>query len=76
MTMTKRRKGPHELVAFLAMHAVDYQKFYKLDGLHPIHYDLMKKYGARMDSFKRATNASCGEQSPRGEYEQKVDRDV
>lgn len=53
---TKKRR-PHELVAFLAMFAVDYQKFYKLNGLHPIHYDLMKKYGARMDDFKRATDA-------------------
>lgn len=55
-TRPKRRK-PHELVAFLAMYAVDYQKFFKLDGLHPEHYDMMKKYGARMDDFKRATNA-------------------
>jgi len=50
-----KKRAPHELVAFLAMYAVDYQKFYKLNGLHGIHYDLMKKYGARMDDFKRAT---------------------
>jgi hypothetical protein len=42
---------------FLAMWAVDYQKLYKLDGLHPRHFRLLKKYGARMDSFKVATNA-------------------
>ena len=52
-----RKKPPHELVAFLAMYAVDYAKFFKLNGLHPIHYDLMKKYGARMDDVKRATDA-------------------
>lgn len=56
--MTKKpKKRAHELVGFLAMWAVDYQKLYKLDGLHPAHYALMKKYGARMDSFKPATNA-------------------
>lgn len=49
-----KKKKAHELVAFLAMWAVDYAKMYKLDGLHPRHYDLMKKYGARMDDFKRA----------------------
>lgn len=48
---------PHELVGFLGCWAVKYQEDYGLDGLHPIHYDLMVKYGARMDSFKRATNA-------------------
>jgi len=54
--MAKRRA--HELVGFLAIWATQYQKDYKLDGLHPTHYDLMVKYGARMDSFKRATNAA------------------
>lgn len=49
-----KKKRAHELVGFLAMWAVDYAKAYKLDGLHPRHYDLMKKHGARMDSFKRA----------------------
>lgn len=47
----------HELVPFLAMWAVQYQRDYRLNGLHPIHYDLMAKYGARMDDFKRATDA-------------------
>lgn len=47
----------HELVPFLAIHATRYQEDYGLNGLHPIHYNLMQKYGARMDSFKRATNA-------------------
>lgn len=46
----------HELVPFLAVHADRYQREHVLDGLHPTHYDLMVKYGARMDSFKRATN--------------------
>lgn len=27
-----KKRRPHELVAFLAMWAVDYQKMYKLDG--------------------------------------------
>jgi hypothetical protein len=53
-----KKKRAHELVGFLAMWAVDYQKAWKLDGLHPRHYALMKKYGARMDDFKIATNAS------------------
>jgi len=57
MTARKRKKRSHELVGFLAMWAVDYQKAYKLNGLHPRHYALMKKYGARMDDFKIATNA-------------------
>ncbi len=50
-------KRMHELVPFLAIHANQYAIDYGLDGLHPTHYDLMVKYGARMDSFKRATNA-------------------
>lgn len=53
----KRRKQ-HELVAFLAMFAVDYQKAFKLNGLHPLHFDLMEKYGARMVDFRKATNAN------------------
>jgi hypothetical protein len=47
----------HELVPFLAIHADRYQRDNELNGLHPVHYDLMVKYGARMDSFQRATNA-------------------
>lgn len=54
----KKRKQ-HELVAFVAIWAVQYQKDYGLDGLHPTHYDLIEKYGGRMDSFTRATNAQC-----------------
>jgi hypothetical protein len=53
--MEKRKM--HELLPFLAIHAVEYQKSYGLNGLHPTHYDLMVKYGARMVDFKRATNA-------------------
>lgn len=52
----KKRKQ-HELVAFVAIWAVQYQRDYGLDGLHPTHFDLIEKYGGRMDSFKRATNA-------------------
>jgi len=55
--MAKRRRRPHELVGFLAVWADRYQRDYDLNGLHPVHYDLMEKYGARMDGFKRATNA-------------------
>ncbi len=51
------RRKAHELVPFLAVWAAQYQRDYKLDGLHPVHYDLMVKYGARMVDFKRATNA-------------------
>ena len=53
-----RKRKSHELVPFLAMWAVDYAKHHGLDGLHPTHYDLMKKYGARMDAFKRAEIAT------------------
>ncbi len=53
---TKRKRKMHELVPFLAMFAADYQRHFQLNGLHPRHYDLMKKYGARMDDFKRATS--------------------
>lgn len=53
-----RKKHAHELVPFLAIWAVQYQRDYRLNGLHPIHYDLLKKYGARIDSFQRATNAT------------------
>ena len=49
---------PHELLPFLAMHAARYAEDCNLNGLHPVHFDLMVKYGARMDQFKRATNAS------------------
>lgn len=52
----KENRKPHELVAFLALWAVDFAARNELDGLHPTHYRLMKKYGARMDSFKEATN--------------------
>jgi hypothetical protein len=58
MAAKPKKKRQHELVAFLAMYAVDYQKSFKLDGLHPVHYDLMKKYGARLVDFKKATNAA------------------
>lgn len=47
----------NELVAFVAIWAVQFQKDHGLDGLHPTHYDLMMKHGARMVDFKRATNA-------------------
>jgi hypothetical protein len=46
----------HELLPFLAIWAVQYQRDNGLNGLHPIHYDLMVKYGARMAAFKRATD--------------------
>lgn len=53
----KRRKQQHELVVFLALWAVKYAEDYELNGLHPTHYDLMEKYGARMNDFRRASNA-------------------
>jgi hypothetical protein len=52
-----KKQRPHELTPFLAMWAADYAKTYKLDGLHPRHYALLKKYGARLDDFTIATNA-------------------
>lgn len=59
-TKPKRKRKAHELVAFVALWAVKYQEDCGLNGLHPIHYDLMEKYGARMVSFVRATNAHTG----------------
>jgi hypothetical protein len=53
------------VVAFLAPWAVRYQQDYRLDGLHPLHFDILEKAGARMDDFKRANlpvpPASAGE---------------
>ncbi len=62
----KQRKKPHELVAFLAVHADQYARDHGLNGLHPVHYDLMKKYGARMLSFERATNAAVTQDQRNG----------
>ena len=53
-----KKKRMHELVPFLAIHAVGFARQWNLDGLHPTHYDLMVKYGARMVAFTRATNAA------------------
>ena len=47
----------NELLPFLVAWAARYSDDSKLDGLHPVHYDLMLKHGARMDGFKRATNS-------------------
>lgn len=52
------RRTPHELLPFLVLWADQYQRDYELNGLHPVHYDLMQKYGARMDKFRRASNAA------------------
>ena len=41
------RKSMHELVPFLAVHAERYAREFGLNGLHPVHYDLMLKDGAR-----------------------------
>jgi hypothetical protein len=43
------------LIGFVAIWAGKYSEDHGLDGLHPVHYDLLKKYGGRMDDFKRAT---------------------
>ncbi len=51
-----RKKKQNELIGFLVIWAVRYAKDYGLNGLHPTHYDLMVKHGARMVDFKRATN--------------------
>lgn len=51
----RRKKPQHELVGFLAVYAVQYQRDQGLNGLHPVHYDLMEKHGCRMVDFKRAT---------------------
>lgn len=42
------------VVTFLAPWAVRYAKDFGLDGLHPKHYDMLEKCGARMVDFKRA----------------------
>lgn len=46
-----------DLAPFLAIWADRYQRDHKLDGLHPVHYDLLAATDARMAGFKRATNA-------------------
>ena len=51
----RTRKTPHELVVFLVLWAERYAREGGINGLHPTHYDLMVKYGCRMDDFKRAT---------------------
>lgn len=58
-----RKAAGDELVSFLVIWADRYQRDYGLDGLHPVHYDLMKKYGARMDDFKRASLPDYPEES-------------
>jgi hypothetical protein len=45
------------IVTFGALWAVPHSERYGLNGLDPAHYDMLEKYGARMDSFKRATNS-------------------
>lgn len=57
-TANSNKRKQHELLPFLAVWADRYQRDYGLDGLHPTHYDLMKKYGAPMERFARATNAT------------------
>lgn len=62
-----RKKKQNELIGFLVIWAVQYQKDCGLDGLHPTHYDLMVKHGARMDDFKPATNAPIPPAERQGE---------
>jgi hypothetical protein len=50
-----KKQEQHPLVAFLAIYAERYARENGLDGLHPVHYALMEKYGAPMRRFKRAT---------------------
>ena len=45
------------VIAFGSMWATAYQRDHGLDGLHPHHFDILQKAGAKMDLFKRATNA-------------------
>ena len=44
------------VVAFAGIRAVEYAKLHGLpkDTLHPTHYDLLEKCGARLDDFARA----------------------
>jgi hypothetical protein len=51
------RKQIAYLAPFLAIWADAYQRDHGLDGLHPIHYDMLAETGTRMVGFKRATNA-------------------
>lgn len=57
MEIKELREMIAALAPFLAIWAVQYQQHYQLDGLHPVHFDLLAKAGARMDGFNRATNA-------------------
>jgi hypothetical protein len=57
LAVTRAAAEPeNELLVFLAIHAAKYADDNALNGLHPTHYDLMEKHGARMVSWKRATN--------------------
>jgi hypothetical protein len=51
-----------ELVTFCAVWAVPYAQGLGLpDGhLHPLHYDMLERYGARMDDFTRAALPHTG----------------
>lgn len=46
-----------DLAPFLAIWAERYREDYGLNGMHPVHYDLLAQTGCRMVDFKRATNA-------------------
>ena len=45
------------VIGFCGLWADRYMRDYGLDGLHPKHFDILEKAGARMDDFRRATNA-------------------
>lgn len=48
------------LAPFLAIWADQYQRDHDLNGLHPVHYDLLAASGCRMIDFQRATDAADG----------------
>jgi len=54
------------IVTFAAPHAVRYAKEFGLPKghLHPVHYDILARAGARMDSFIRAALDALQEKKP------------
>ncbi len=55
-TQAELRELRETVIAFTAPHAVQYARDFGLpEGhLHPTHYDILAKAGARMDDFTRA----------------------
>lgn len=66
----ERDEARAQVIAFGGPHAVRYAEEFGLAAgeLHPVHYDILERCGARMDDFRRAALASArGEVPPQAE---------